>query len=330
MKFPKGKVILENTKLSFVNFDKILNAAKEERAFKISSYISIIYADSIDILLLKLGEPYNAITISHDEKKLIGISMLIKKAKEASFGTVNFYEVPEEVLDYILISSTQKPVFILQDKNEIKNYLENFKSWLNKFKNSGFNGFFELLNGIDITYFLILNGELKKRYSSNDISQTSSWKDFIDLLDKISKDNDKRISLKGFLQKDISDLSQATPSQISLCINSLNKTIDLSSKEWGGNFVSEIVQNSFKRVMFEYPLVNELVYKNTQFEGNIVCSPEELIDIFALWFDLLKNSFVMISNYEKVCELIQDSIKEYRFALKSLGFFEKSSLNFKE
>jgi len=330
MNFPKGKVILENTKLSFVNFDKILNAAKEERAFKISSYISITYADSIDILLLKLGEPYNAITLSHNERSLIGISHVIKKAKESSFGTLNFYEVPEKILDYILISSTQKANFTLQERNEIKKYIVNFKNWIEKFKDSNFNGFFELINGIEVLYFSISNGELTNKYSSKSISQTTSWKDFITLLDKTIKNSDKKLSIKGFHYKDISTKSQVLPSQISLCTNSLNNAIKLFSDEWGGIFVSEIIINSFKSIKSKYSFINELTYNNNQFEGNIFCSPEELIDIFAFWFDLLKDSFIMVSTSEKVDIIIQNSIKEYRFALKSLGFFKKCSINFIE
>ncbi|HAV92891.1 TPA: hypothetical protein DCW38_06905, partial [candidate division WOR-3 bacterium] len=60
MRFPRGRAILENTNIDFINFDNIMNAGKRERSHKIHGYISIIYPQEVDFIFLSLGEPINA------------------------------------------------------------------------------------------------------------------------------------------------------------------------------------------------------------------------------------------------------------------------------
>ncbi|MBN1620503.1 hypothetical protein JW890_07250 [candidate division WOR-3 bacterium] len=330
MKFPKGNLIIENTKLSFVDFDKVLNASKQERAYKISGYISIIYPESIDLLLVKNGEPYNAITYSHDKKSVIGISEVIERARKSVMGIVNFYEVPEELLLFILISATRKPVFSALGWEKIEKIISNKETLISKFYSINFTGFLEFVCDIDHNYLKIINGEIVKGYYSSKLTTQASWPEFIILLEEYFTRRKGNIRIEGYLCKTDDKEVQASPAQIALFYNAINSTFSKFSDVLGKTIVENTALTSYNRIKEQFSFMENSNFENLTVEGAIITTPQELVRTFAAWFDLIKTSFSSIIGDTESESFIQMSIHEYRFALKSIGFFEKSSLSFKE
>lgn len=330
MKFPKGKPILENTKLGFVNFDRILNAAKLERSYKISAYISIIYPDMVDMILLKAGEPFNAITFSHGKKELAGISETIEKAKKSEFAIVNFYEVPEELINFILISATKKPIFSAVGNTALKKIIKNKDSIVAKFHEIKFNGFVELVNDLEHNFFRVSNGEISRCYFSSGPLKNISWDELILFLEKLMKTEKELLIFNGFPYQAAKTEIQATPPQVSLFIKAINNTFTLFSDKLGSSIVSETAESSYKRVQEEFNFLQNTSLEDAKLSGNITTNPDLLVDVFVYWFELIKASFSMIIGEDKTEEIVRESIKEYRFALKAIGFYEKSSFVFKE
>jgi len=329
LKFPKGKPILENTKLGFVNFDRVLNAAKLERSYKISAYISIIYPDMVDMILLKAGEPFNAINFSHGKKELSGISETIEKAKNSEFAIVNFYEVPEELINFILISATKKPIFSAVGNDALKKIIMNKDSIVAKFHQIKFNGFVELVNDLEHNFFRISNGEISRCYFTSNPLKNITWDELIIFLEKLIQTKQDLLIFNGFPYKAEKAEIQATPAQVSLFIKAINNTFELFSEKLGSSIVVETAESSYKRVKEEFNFFQSTDLKEIKLSGNITTSPELLVDVFVYWFELIKSSFSMIIGEENTEEIIQESIKEYRFAFKSIGFYEKSSFDFK-
>ncbi|MBN2362866.1 hypothetical protein JXL83_01905 [candidate division WOR-3 bacterium] len=330
MKFPKGNLIIENTKLSFVDFDKVLNASKQERAYKISGYISIIYPESIDLLLVKNGEPYNAITYTHDKKMVIGISEVIDRAKKSVMGIVNFYEVPEELLLFILISATRKPVFSAVGWEKIEKIVSNKETLISKFYSINFTGFLEFSCDIDHNYLKILNGEIVKGYYASKLTNQASWPEFIMLLEEYFKLRKGNILIEGYLCKTDDKEVQASPAQIALFYNAINSTFAKFSEILGKTIVENTAATSYNRIKEQFSFMENSSFENLIIEGSIVTTPQELVRSFAVWFDLIKTSFSSIIGDVEAENFIHQAVHEYRFALKSIGFFEKSSLTFKE
>ncbi|MBN1150116.1 hypothetical protein JXA84_02720 [candidate division WOR-3 bacterium] len=330
MKFPKGNLIIENTKLSFVDFDKVLNASKQERAYKISGYISIIYPESIDLLLVKNGEPYNAITFSHEKKSVIGISEVVDRAKKSMMGIVNFYEVPEELLLFILISATRKPVFSAIGWEKVEKIISNKETLISKFFSINFTGFLEYAFDIEHNYLKIINGEIVKGYYASKTSTQSSWPEFIIQLEENFKNKKGNIRIEGYLCKTDDKEVQASPAQIALFFSSINSTFSKFSDILGKTIVVNTAETSYNRVKEQFSFMDSTTFENITIEGSIVTTPKELVRAFVVWFDLVKTSFSSIIGDIETENIIQQAIHEYRFALKSIGFFEKSSLAFKE
>jgi len=114
VKFPKGKAVLENTHLEFINLDKLLSAAKRERAHCISGYISIIYHDMVEIIFLKQGEPFNAARISPKIREIVPISEVVEKARNASYGILAEYATDEILINLIISSIVLKPCVLIK------------------------------------------------------------------------------------------------------------------------------------------------------------------------------------------------------------------------
>ena len=330
MKFPKGKPILENTKLGFVNLDRVLNAAKLERSYKISGYISIIYPEMVDMLLLKAGEPFNAISFSHGKRSLVSISDTIQKAKKAEFGMVNFYEVPEELVNFILISATQKPIFYAEGINGFRKIISNQASIITKFREIKFNGFIEVVEDIEHHYFRISEGKIIRDFISRNMNKVKSWEELIQYIETVTSSGKSNLKFLGFQYASDSTTTQATPAQINLFFNAIHNTLIKFSESLGPTIVAETAESSYQRVKEEFDFMGSTGFENLNLSGNITTSPDNLVKAFSSWFELIKTSFAMIIGEENTIEIIQQAIKEYRFALKSIGFFEKSSLEFSE
>ena len=102
MKFPRGRPLLENARLEFLNLENVLSASKRERAHRISGYISIFYPDTVELIFLKEGEPFNAARISQTERSIVPINEVVEKAKKASSMRYNPIELSEDALINIL------------------------------------------------------------------------------------------------------------------------------------------------------------------------------------------------------------------------------------
>lgn len=316
MKFPKGKLILKDTPVQYVNFDNILNQAKKARDGHLTGYIEIKYPNDIEYLFLRDGQVMNAATsqgLKYNEKP---IKEIIQKAKRARRGSVNIHNVDIELLDMILCMLKEKPMFSGKKIEEI-----NPEELLEKLVDLDFTGFL-ILNKDDNTVFVKFDrGKPEIIYPLN---KSKKKINSVALLNLLNKEKDMFITAyKGEKKK-----KQANPALIELYLKFINSLIDSFVEIVGPSLVRRTLIPSFKnasrseKVLNNFEIDEDLNVKSTHF----VATTEEITRGFALWIDQFSDAIFVVLG-RKTDDIILQSIRDYRFALKKADFFEHSKLS---
>ncbi len=311
MKLPKGKAILDNAQLQFVNFENVLHAGKRERAHKISGYISIIYPDSVDIIFLNQGEPFNAARIMPNERGLIGIKEVVEKARKADSGIISSYAVEPVLLEMILATLTQKPIKADIDTTKIQP-----KTLLDRLGHTKFNGFLWVRHNVDESFIRLEDGVIAGCYiggRSGSVHDEDKIMEFLGL---------PHVRISVFDKTPGGNVSQATPSQLEMFVKVFTALHKEFGKALGAALVlrtSSIAKETSQR---EHSfLANFKINSDLSVVGEALVEPDILIKGFARWLDLIYESFSTFLGKDAT-KIVQEAIKDYRFALKAAKFFE--------
>lgn len=315
MKFPKGRPILENTRLEFINLDSVLTASKRERAHKISGYISIIYPDSEELIFLKQGEPFNAARISQKERRIIPISEVIEKAKKATSGILSEYATDDILLNLMISSVTLEPIKADVDLSRLQ-----LKTFLDKLKVTNFEGFIWIRIGLDESFIHFGKGAIQGCYVAGSADKLQDDNAIINFL---SRDN---IRISIFDKIEAITLTQATPAQVEMFCKIFSSLLKSYSVPIGQTMVLKTVSIARTTAQKEFPFIEEFkISSDLQLSGKLIIEPKVLARGMARWFDLIFESFSTLLGKES--EVIAKKVlSDYRFALKSLNFFDYTKL----
>ncbi|HBE73748.1 MAG TPA: hypothetical protein DDW31_06665 [candidate division Zixibacteria bacterium] len=318
MRFPKGRSSLQNAKLEFVHLDNILADNKKERASKISGYIEIIYPDLVDFLYLKKGEPVNAGRFSRAERKQVAISDVIERAKKSTTGTVSIYEAPEELIDMIMATFSVEPKFKNLDMTSVEP-----DKLFEKLTSVKFDGFVEVKRGVDISYIRIKEGLPTAGYFT--------WKVDNIQLDTLKAALKAAATAPGAVVIDGYDklpvmAEQASPAQISLFVNALNKVVSEMRNAAGPTVVTKTLASSKESATVHFPFLKDFnIGEAVAEQEKVLATAEELGAAFAEWMDNFVDSFRMVLG-SRLDGIVQAALKDSRFALKSSSFGRRSKL----
>ncbi len=310
MKFPKGRPILENTRLEFVNLDNVLSAAKRERAHRISGYVSIIYPDSEEIIFLQQGEPFNAARISQQGRKIIPISEVIERAKNATSGILSEYATDEMLLNLIISSITLQPI-----KSNVEIARLQPKVFMDKLRTTNFNGFLWVKSGVEESFIHFNDGEAANCYVAGS-DQKLKGNDIINFL--LKKPN-ATISIFDHIEE--ATITQATPAQVDMFCKIFAALLKGYAHPIGPALVLKTVMIAKSTAQKEFPfLVQFKIGSDLTISGMAVADPKVFTQGMARWFDLIYESFTTFLGKESE-EIAKKVVKDYRFALKTLNFF---------
>lgn len=314
MKFPRGKAILENTRLDFINLDKVLSASKRERSHRIAGYISIMYHDVVELIFLKQGEPFNAVRIGQNVRKIVPISEVLEKAKNSSYGVLAEYATDEVLLNLIISSVTLQPIKANIDFSRMQP-----KIFLDKLKSTKFNGFILIKSGIGESFIHFNNGDIAGCYITG-----SSKKLQGDAIYTFLSSPKLKISVYDHVEEFAA--TQATPAQFDMYRKIFTSLLESYAHPMGQVLVLKTVMIAKATVQKEFPFIEQFkIGSDLSMSGNAAVAPKDLSQGMARWFDLILESFSTLLGKES--EVIAKKVLyDYRFALKSLKFFEYTKL----
>uniref|UniRef100_A0A7C4XJP1 Uncharacterized protein n=1 Tax=candidate division WOR-3 bacterium TaxID=2052148 RepID=A0A7C4XJP1_UNCW3 len=315
MKLPKGRPILENTRLEFINLDNVLMASKRERAHRISGYISIIYPDVEELIFLKQGEPFNAARLSPKERTVIPIIEVIERAKKATSGILSEYATDEILLNMIITTIILQPIKANVDVSRIQP-----KILIDKLKSTKFAGFIWMTSGIEESFLPFQNGELIGFYPAGSIEKIS---DENLILKYLTKPN-TTISIFDRIETGIPE--QATPAQVEMFCKIFSALFKNYASPLGQAMVLKTVMMAKSTAQKEYPFIGEFhIEADFGVSAKLVIEPKTLTRGMARWFDLIYESFSTLLGKESEV-IARKVLSDYRFALMSLNFFDYTKL----
>lgn len=315
MKFPKGRPILENTRLEFINLDNVLSASKRERAHRISGYISIIYPDAEELIFLRQGEPFNAARVSQRERKIIPISDVIEKAKNATSGILSEYATDEGLLSLIISSITLEPIKADVDLSRLQ-----LKTFMDKLKATNFEGFIWVKSGIEESFIHFGKGAIIGCYVAGSAEKLQDDSAIIAFLSK------PNIKISIFDRVETAAPTQATPAQVEMFSKIFSSLLKSYALPIGQTMVLKTVMIAKSTAQKEFPFIGDFkIAPDLTITGKFIIEPKVLSRGMARWFDLLFECFSTLLGKE--CEVIAKKVlNDYRFALKSLNFFDYTRL----
>ncbi|MEO0185218.1 MAG: hypothetical protein ABIL22_00715 [candidate division WOR-3 bacterium] len=315
MKLPKGRPVLENTRLEFINLDNVLSASKRERAHRISGYISIIYPDMEELIFLKQGEPFNAARLSVKERTIIPISEVIEKARKATSGILSEYATDEILLNMIITSITIQAIKTGLDIKRLQP-----KILIDKLKTTKFDGFLWIRTSIEESFVAFKQGELIGLYAAGSAERIQDEKAVADFLTK------PNTAISIFDRIEVSIPVQASPAQVDMFCKIISALVKNYSKPLGNTMVLKTVLMAKSTAQKEYPFINEFqIDSDFNISAKLVIEPKTLARGIARWLDLIFESCSTLLGKES--EVIAKKVlNDYRFALMSLNFFDYTKL----
>ena len=314
MKLPRGRPIIENTRLEFINLSKVMTASKRERAHRISGYISINYHDAVELIFLNQGEPFNAARITQDKRMIVPINEIVEKAKRAISGTLSEYETDETLLKLIISSITLKPLKSQVDLSRIQPRI-----FVEKLKNAKFNGFIWMRSGLDESFAHFENGVIPACYIAGR-AEKASEEEVYPILTK----PETKVAVFDRVEKAIAE--QATPAQVEMFCKIFRSLLKSYAHLLGQSLVLRTVTSSKTTAQKAFPFIEKFkIESDLSFYGEVVVEPKLFAQGMARMFDLIYESFSTFLGKES--EVIARKIlTDYRYALKSMQFFDFTKL----
>jgi len=317
MRFPRGRAILENTNIDFVNFDNILNAGKRERSHRIHGYISIIYPQEVDLIFLSLGEPINAARFRGFERSPLSISDSINKVKQANVGILNIYEVPEELVLLIISTLHLNPVFKMKSVQEVSP-----EKMIGQLGIEKFTGFLEIKKGSEMFYAIIENGLPSRGYFADKLNVQVTPSLLVTVLKAVANDGTPvQFSLYDELPKRI---EQATPAMIQLVLKSTNAIIREFALSYGPTFAKKGLSLAKSHIDDEYKFMKDFTLSNIELSGDTMAPKDEFVKAFAGFTNRFMKTYDMVCKDDVKEKVFRTALKDFRFALKSLGYYNYS------
>jgi len=316
MSFPKGILLLKEAAIKFVHFDNILSHAKKARDGHLTGYVEVRYPESIEYLFFRDGDTVTAAQRTENRFEECPMEKIIEKAKKAHYGTVNIHQIGEDLLNMILSIFMEEPIFANKDAEEID--MESLFERLNKLN---FQGFLALKKGEDYSFVKFQNGKPDLIYPTNKKKQKIDLSSLVGLLCK-----EKGILISGY--KGIEQKKQANPALIELYLKFLNSMTESFTRIVGSSIVRKTLLPAHENASRTSELLENFIIKDdlsiryTPF----IATDKEITESFTLWIDQFSDAIFVVLG-RKTDEIIYNCIKDYRFALKSAGFFENSKLS---
>jgi len=314
MKLPRGRPIIENTRLEFINLANVLSAAKRERAHRISGYIAINYHDILELIFLNQGEAFNAARITPDKREIVSISEIVEKARKASIGTLSEYATDEMLLKLIISSITLKPLKAHIDLTRIQPRI-----FIEKLKSTKFNGFIWMRLARDESFVCFENGVIPACYIAGRADKALEEEIYPILMKP-----ETMVAVFDRIEKAIAE--QATPAQVEMFCKIFTALLKNYAHPLGQSLVLRTAMSAKTIAQKEFPFIEKFrIESDLSLYGEVVVEPKSFSQGMARMFDLLYESFSTFLGKES--EVIARKIlTDYRYALKSLQFFDFTKL----
>ncbi len=308
MRFPRGQLILFSVKGDFVNFDGVLSVPKKLRAFRKSMVMTVDYPDVSDVLFFKKGELYRILRKISDSFQEITLEKVKEKIEKTDTSIVNMFFIEDSLMDLIITG------FKKEKAEEVDGGITDVEDYMKRLQQEGFSGFIVVTFRDEYSYVLMVEGRFLHVFLANN-------KTGIDDLWHYLRERKENIRLWVFNEIP-SETQYATSSQIDLIFNSMERVLREFGNILGPNIVLRLVDIVKRNIVKEFTFFENINFnEDLRIKGDVRVEVDILVKGFASFLNQLIDSLAPLSAGRHM-EVLKNALKDYRFALSELGFFE--------
>jgi hypothetical protein len=274
----------------------------------------VTYHAIVELIFLNQGEPFNAARIAPERREIVPISEIVEKAKRSAIGTLSEYATDELLLKLMISSVTLKPLKTQVDLSRIQPRI-----FIEKLKGTKFNGFIWVRTGLDESFIYFENGAIPACYIAG-WTEKAVEEEIYPILAK----SEARVAVFDRLERAVAE--QATPAQVEMFCKILTSLLKGYAHPLGQALVLRTAMMSKSSAQKEFPFIEKFqIDSDLSLHGEAVVEPKVFAQGMARMFDLIHDSFSTFLGKES--EVIARRIlSDYRFALKSMQFFDYTKL----
>ncbi|MCK5598735.1 hypothetical protein KAI78_03845 [bacterium] len=328
MNIPKIREIIALAPVRYVDVDNIIIHAQTDRRAKIDACVSVIFPHEQSLLFFRKGELFSSGTIKDDEFQPASMLSILRKMKEFKKkdedASMSFFEIDENILNGILNKFYAKPKYNLNTR-----FTDVNKLFSVMIKNK-YNGFIEFIYKNSSNLIFVENGELSYLYLCDDLQpfleETIKRNDITLLLDSLVhlfKEEEEGVQINIF-DNPVEIEPQLSPHIVDLMEKILQKTLEELGKEHSPDNLVKYFNSGVDKLAQKIPEIKNVLIET----DNIDLSGVDLdVESFVTAVALLLNEFIDKLNLvfgPMVVKKIFGIIKDFRYALEGVNFFDKS------
>jgi len=314
LRFPSGRVHIPRARLAFIHLDNLLHFAKADRDGRVDGFVVAYLPDEVALLLLRAGEPVNAIAIAQAGRMVLPIPAALKHMRqELERGELTFCDAPAEQLAW-MYESCAAPA---QPKPIDAQHPESLFAALHR---EQFTGVVELISDGRVSYLRVEAGEFAGGHFC-DRPPEMPVPQYVESLFAPHEDGSRPdIAAAVFPGVDTFPV-QASPDLIHNYRELFWAVADGVDRETSGSGKRHV--DHFRELLKKIHTPLEVIGVPLDAEtDDIVATSEELTSALADWTEKVLEQVEIVSPGAAPA-LIRDATREHRFLLQKAGFYER-------
>lgn len=312
--FPRQRVHVHRTRLTFVHLDNLLHFAKIDRDGRVDGFVAAYLPDELALLLLRGGELRTAVAFTEAGRTVISIAAALKRIRqEVERGELIYADAPLEQVAWMYQScaSPAAPKFVDPD---------NPSDLFATLEHELFTGVLELMCEGRVNYMRFEDGRFLNAYLYDDSGELPIAEQVKRMLAKRPDGTLPQFAAAAFPAVD--DLpEQASPALIQTYRETFWQIAMLTE--------AEVPQEALKRAYRSrdalaqaHPAIEVIGTPLDRDARDLVAAPDELTDALSAWaLQLLEEIEVIAPGVAS--GVLKQATKEHRFMLQRAGFYER-------
>ena len=314
LRFPRSRVLMHRTRVPYVNLDGLIAFSKRDRDGKVDAFLCAWLPDEVALIFFLGGEVVNAAMLTPIGRFTVPIAQALQHIQgEAERSEVAFYRAPREQLAAMYAACTQPPVEQSLDASSPEGVFRALmvQRW---------TGLLELISNGRVNYVQVQDGRYVGGFLCDQRSDDPPNAHIARLFASVPPEPLPKVSASSFLGLAAMPV-QAPPAMVAMLRNVVWGLTDLLEQEHPGEG-GRRAERARQRLVASRPVLQHFGGPRGVEGSDPLAEPAALADAIAAWTADLLGELEVIS---PGCapRLVRDSMREHRFALNAVGFFER-------
>ena len=312
--FPRSQALLARTRVPYVSLDGLIAFSKRDRDGRVDAYLAAYLPDEVVLIYFLGGEVVNATMLTPQGRAPIAIAQALAHIEEeAERAEVAFHQAPREQLAAMYAACSQAP---LEPALDVSSAAAVFMGITER----KWSGSLELISNGRVSYVQVKDGHFTAGYFSDKRNDEQPAPYLARLFTSVPPEPLPKVVAAFY--PGLQELPhQAPPAMLAMARAVVWNLTDLAEKELPGQGAGR-AEKVRVRLMGKHRVLEALGGPRGTEGPDPVVEPSALADALGEWTKELGGELEIV-NPGCAARLVRDAMREHRFALNAMGFFER-------